>query len=374
MNTSRFLTLVGVAALALACGKDKQQSSAVAGVGGSTTAASNMAAGTAGNSNTPTNVAAGAGTNSNASGGVATTNAAGNASTGTTTSAVGPTATGGQGTQGSTAATIADCGQLADQACSTMASCAPAYLALAFGTQSQCAAAVSGACDHFSSLGRPLDFQGCANALNAPHCQAILTNPYLPKVCLMPRGANAAGAACGADSDCQSLLCNKKGATCGTCTARGARGASCTAPGECEPGLLCDGSKCVDTVGAGDPCDATVPLCSADTTCVNSTCQALGTAGATCNALTTNTCASAQGFVCASGTCAQMTILNEGQSCLNPEQTCNGMLYCTGTATAKTCVARASLGQDCSVAPCLLSLNCVNGLCSYEELNTCTGS
>jgi hypothetical protein len=268
------------------------------------------------------------------------------------------------------AAVPRNCSELGQLVCARFAACSPYDLEWQYGTQQECAGMISAACAYYEAKAKSIDMQACSDAMNAPQCQATLVSGGIPKVCRTPRGGKVGGAACGSDSDCQSLLCSKKG-ECGTCTPRDGRGASCVTSRDCEPGFLCNQGTCDVALAPGSACDANAPRCPGTIYCVNGQCKPLGGEGSSCDLV--QGCDEAHGIHCVNSICAATTLRGEGESCSTAvEAQCRGGLFCSGGAQ-RTCAVAAAAGEDCTTRLCKKPLVCLSGACSYEELNTCAG-
>jgi hypothetical protein len=264
------------------------------------------------------------------------------------------------------------CADMATRACDRLASCEPFRFGNDYGDAEACHSRLAGVCDHFAEADRPLDMAACAAAVDAPHCGAIAAYAGLPVVCRLPAGAAAGGVECGRDGDCQSLACSKKGA-CGVCTSRGEVGAACSKADDCDIGLVCNLGSCAAPVAPGDACHLMNDnRCPAGTFCVDEVCTAHGAAGDACGIL--QNCNAGLGFVCRNTECIQLTVAAEGEACGSaaPNTACGAGLVCAGPAEAPVCVRRHAVGEACSSrAECLVPLSCTDGVCSYEEPDTC---
>ena len=160
---------------------------------------------------------------------------------------------------------------------------------------------VEGVCQTIPVLGESCDYT-CSEGLL---CRTGVCAPF-------PVIGEACESLCTVDAVCRS----------GTCIARATVGEACE-PDSCEAGLRCIGGacavagqlgnacedstqcdyarclkgKCVLGGSAGDACGLAGEFCAADFQCVDGSCAALPTLGATCNA----TCA--DGFVCIANAC-----------------------------------------------------------------------
>lgn len=287
-----------------------------------------------------------------------------------------PTSTGGKpgnaaGSSG-TGNVPASCADMATRACERLASCEPFRFGNDYGDAEACHSMLAGICDHFAEAERPLDMAACLAAMDAPHCAAIAAYAGLPVVCRLPPGAAAGGVECGSDGDCRSLACSKKGA-CGECTERGAVGAACSKADECDIGLVCNLGSCAAPAAPGDACDLMNDnRCPAGTFCVDEVCKSNGAAGDACGLL--QTCNAGLGFVCRNTECIKLAVAAEGEACGSaaPDTACGAGLVCAGSAEEPVCVRRHPVGEACSSrAECLVPLSCTDGVCSYEEPDTC---
>jgi len=273
------------------------------------------------------------------------------------------------------------CDDLASLVCGSVDTCAPFFITIFFGDKSTCEAQVKDDCDYFGGAGSPLDMVACARALAAGNCHAVrtadLSKVGIPEVCLLPKGSQAAGTACGADTQCQSLACVGNGAInhyCGTCASSAAEGDVCGAMSVCDADLVCNLGTCSRPVVPGAPCDPSSDLaCPGGTSCVSGVCQPAGMAGATCGA-TSPPCDHAHGFGCMGSTCAAIAVATSGQAC-GPAAfaDCSGGLFCSGQ-TSTVCVAEHVIGGSCSGdagTSCVGAIRCNMGVCSYQPPDLC---
>src|SRR6478736_929250 len=260
------------------------------------------------------------------------------------------------------------CAELSQLACRKLAECSPFALSTSYGTEDACSTAVAAACAHFDASGAPLDRGSCADALNAPYCQGVLTSGGVPKACLQGPGKGAAGARCGRDADCRSLACDKK-SDCGQCVGYAVEGAACEASADCKFGLVCAGGHCGQPSAPGSKCDLSGSvLCSAGAFCVAGSCKPNGAAGQACDPF--DQCDSSHGLTCSNATCMPLNVAELGASCSSETNArCAGGTFC---GDAKTCEAAAAEGEPCSNSKkCQTTLTCVNGHCAYEVASTC---
>jgi hypothetical protein len=259
-----------------------------------------------------------------------------------------------------------NCAQLATLVCRHYAQCAPYYLPLDFGTESECVDRVRSICNHFQSGGTGLDMAACAGALQAPHCAGIAAARGVPAECLQPRGPQRAGSPCNWDFDCESLLCTGNGAGCGVCGSRRGDGEQCDDRNVCELDLACVGGMCVRAAGPGEACGPAVG-CVAGATCAQGACLAWGGIGATCSPAAP--CNGPHGAVCSNGTCVEALLADLGKPCGAEIVTnCRAGTFCG----AVSCEVAANLGAACGMGTsCSFPLFCANGVCSYEGTSVC---
>jgi hypothetical protein len=126
------------------------------------------------------------------------------------------------------------CADLARLVCGSVQTCAPFWLTINFGDSTTCVSRLNDVCNHAEGAGTPFDKAGCAQALAAPYCHAVLSADFerggIPDVCGHPRDDRAANASCGSFSECRSLSCAfQGGGLCGTCAGEAGRAHLATA-------------------------------------------------------------------------------------------------------------------------------------------------
>ena len=276
---------------------------------------------------------------------------------------------------GAVDADASPCGDFGRLVCGAVQTCAPFWLTTRFGDADACASGLAAACDQFAAAGTPLDEAGCARALAAPDCHAVLTadsdTAGIPALCLRPRGSRSAAASCGSFFECQSLSCAiAPGALCGVCLDESRQGEACDAgTAVCEADLVCNGATCVPPATPGSPCGGPDVRCPGGTSCSNGTCQPYGGAGAPCGPGAR--CDNAHGFACRASTCAPVTVAAAGQPC-GPAAfaQCGPGLFCYGSA----CVVSHGLGGSCGPdagTTCDIPYWCDSNVCTYMPPDLC---
>lgn len=286
-------------------------------------------------------------------------------------------AAGGDVPSGGTAGTggqvsAVSCAEIVGEVCSRLKGCVPLEFATQYGDEETCAAALEAQCQAFSGAASKVDLSACAAAIAAPDCHVINAYAGLPIMCQFPKGDRPGGTACGRNSDCASLACEKK-AGCGTCTERGAVDAPCDSVDACNWGLLCNVGKCAVPVKPGDSCDfASDNRCPGGTQCVEGQCKATGSEGDACGLLAS--CNAAAGYICSNAKCAALAVADEGDACSSaaPGSVCGYGLYCSAAGGNPACVARLDLGEPCEASSqCAAPLSCSSGQCGHQEPDTC---
>jgi hypothetical protein len=273
------------------------------------------------------------------------------------------------------------CSALANIVCEAVSSCAPFFLTIFFGDMDTCASSLGANCEHFQEVGQPLDMTACSQALAAPYCHAVLSAGLdfagVPELCSLPRGSASAGASCGADTDCESLVCVGKGLpqpdSCGSCAAAVGDGGSCDSAHVCTPDLVCNVTTCAAPAMPGSSCNKSSNLrCPGGTACVGGICQPHGSLDASCDNATGELCDEAHGLACKASACAEVVVASEGQPCgATAFADCAGGLFCHPSTSA--CVAESSLGGSCGDGgtSCLSPIYCNAGVCAYLPNDTC---
>ena len=213
-------------------------------------------------------------------------------------------------------------------------------------------------------------FTQCLIRTSATRCNTALFDP----ACLTRfTGAVADTAGCLADIDCASpdAACTTTGleaCSVGACTRKFRDGENCQLFASCEPGLRCNGTKCV-TGDIGTSCTkGSVNNCDFGTFCDPATlkCKATLATGAACTSLLQcggdESCVGLSVSSSDPGHC--MRVSHPGDHC---DQLCYGNLYCD--SGSGTCKPLPVLGQTCSLQiPCAgANTICNSGLCSLRS-------
>lgn len=233
------------------------------------------------------------------------------------------------------------------------------------------AAAVTALCNATAAASgvgyTPANVQACADAITADSCDEIIAHG-LPSACSIP-GSLANGAACGADSQCQSAFCPHGRDTCGTCAAMPAEGGACV-NGQCPMSMNCEAGACVTKRGAGAGCTDSTP-CAGGFACVSGTCQT-AMAGTQCDKIG-DICNLTEPSVCnGQKVCEKLTVANPGEACgIVQKVVCGGGATCTKDSMG-TCALPKSNGQACASSDdCESLLACIGGTCQTFDPATC---
>jgi hypothetical protein len=279
------------------------------------------------------------------------------------------------------------CADYAKASCTQANTCAPFSLTVSFGDEATCEQRQALGCTpllgiHGSSL-TPAALDACAQAIMGETCLQYLDN-HQPAACNF-QGTLAAGAACGAGSQCESGYCKlASGSSCGTCATQTSK---CTVDGDCASDTFCYEGPCVTPASPPTMCNNNAPnICVRTLVCLGEqeadsglgACGMPGMVGAACQ--DDGDCAGGIGIVCdiAQQMCVAAQKATAGQSC----GVVNGALvYCTGGAACAnlmkvndagvpvegTCHPSAADG-----APCGTGVNCTLPATCSPKTFTCT--
>src|SRR6478736_1802769 len=358
-----WLSVVGVGLLQIACGGSGSSDLGDRAAAGSSSLAGNAEQGTAGVSPAGSAGGGGGGNTAGGTGG----GGAGNTAGGTGGGGAGNTA--GRAGGGAAGSMPTSCSDFATLVCSNFGSCAPIYLAEQLGSLASCVTNLTGVCDHFASVGKPINVARCIGAVAAPDCNGINAERALPDACLEPPGPQAVGASCASNSDCESLLCVDNESACGKCAARGVLGKPCSSGSPCELNLVCDRGTCATPSARDATCDPAKELrCPNGTYCGTAgVCKSWGGAGEPCD--TARPCDGPHGFFCANGQCVTIKVAAENEACGIPALAgCQAGTMCKGSI----CVKTSELGGSCGTGTgCSFPLWCSSLTCSYEGTPSC---
>lgn len=304
------------------------------------------------------------------------------ACSGSTTSVGGGSSDGG--VDGSTVTADQAATDAANAYCSRAQACAPAYVTIGFGDVATCAARlkqvllpVFGA-DGASST--PAQTEACAEVIPSMSCGDLLGRK-MPDACKTLPGTLADGAACSADSQCKGTRCKvASSAVCGTCTEPAAAGAACGVDDDCQPGMKCLNSVCVQYGDENALCDANHP-CRPDLGCKSGMCTTPAAAGAACQS--SDECDVLHGIVCnpltkqcdalsfAGPSAACGLVNNHLVECTGPGGLCKGV---TAPSYQGTCVPFAMDGASCDPTNgplCDVGAVCAGGTCQLPDPAKC---
>ena len=291
------------------------------------------------------------------------------------------------------------CTDVSQDRCMQLATCSAADLSKRWTDLASCEDREKLACLEAQAAPKtaatPATVEACANALTTQACDAFLSGVASPAECLPHMGPIANGAACSTAAQCASGFCAvATTALCGTCADQPVAGASC-ATSRCGPTMVCVKStmQCQVPVAANGTCSAAQP-CGQGLACVGAmpsvsgTCTAqVASIGAACDSrrVTAPDCNGAAGLACDATTdqCVTQPVVPAGMPCgvINRvDVACAAGATCTGTGTAKTCVAPAADGAACDTAAgpdCEFPARCVPtgtgtaGVCSLPGSTSC---
>ncbi|MFI5297959.1 MAG: hypothetical protein ACHREM_07655 [Polyangiales bacterium] len=288
------------------------------------------------------------------------------------------------------------CTQLAAAYCAKLASCAPFFVNLDYGTDDNCRSrfhdqcVANGTAPNGGDIGE--NFQTCALAAPGITCNNLYADT-LPQACLPVPGKGANGAACTDSSQCQSTFCALgDNSACGVCLDPPAAGSPCAAGATCPHGLTCASGNCVAKGLAGAKCSDAAP-CIANLECFNGTCTALGAAGEACDiqGKTAVSCDITNSLFCNPTTSKCAPIVPDGalgavcgfSATTGKLTTCGATSYCkanAGSTTVGVCVLRSPDNGACTsdailgVGPCTPPARCVSGTCVQPVPSACSGS
>ena len=279
------------------------------------------------------------------------------------------------------------CGQFAQLFCARLGDCAPFAVALLYGDATTCVTRSKLGCtmdQEITDITRTAtDIVACAAAASGASCDDLLAG-ILPAACQPKPGTRINGQGCGSNLQCMSTLCEKPRTDCGTCAPRAAVNGDCTGDDGCTMGLVCANKKCQTPGTSGATCDANHP-CRGNLYCSNNgnVCATRsGVAGTAC-AGDTSICDLPHGFGCnvlsMNPSCVAVSVATGGNACgfMNGALTlCELNNSCAGATIARpsgTCPNPAGDGQTCGDAShCLSPASCVNGLCRFPSVGSCT--
>jgi len=288
-------------------------------------------------------------------------------------------ADGGSGVTNAMAASDA-----ANAYCARAASCAPAYVTIAYGTTDECvqrlgASLLQGITANGSNE-TPSIVEECTTAITNASCSDLLGR-NLPAVCTPPAGSLADGTACAEDSQCSGGRCHiAAGTVCGTCGEPSNAGTACSQDDDCANGMKCSAanSTCQPYGAMGAACDAD-RVCNPTYACVNGTCGAPGVANTPCT--TSDECDELHGIFCDGTKCTSVGFAPAAGACglvsgvltlcEGPAGDCQGVAAPTYRGT---CVAAAADGAACDATNgpmCTAPAVCVNSVCELPDPTMC---
>lgn len=326
-----------------------------------------------------------------------TESGSGASSSATTTGAGGATTTSTSTTTTTTSTTSTSvtkptaeeaCAAYWEAACTEYATCFPTSSLIYFGDHANCLARMTAACTSgFSAPGTtsdPAQTAACASALVGLPCAQytqLLAREIDLGVCSGAPGALADGAACGAASQCASLVCDvPTDQPCGQCAA-GQLGDPCDGSKGCEIGLRCAQGTCVSPGQFSEACNPSKP-CSAIFYCTAGACADRLPEGSMCNPTAFDSPCQ-PGLTCnpLSKKCETFDAVPLGATCGlgadNKLDYCQHGTYCKLTSATKgTCVGAIADGQACQpqpsgFEPCTYPSRCFQGVCRYPDAAAC---
>lgn len=291
---------------------------------------------------------------------------------------------GGSGGQGGTGG--GSTGSTPEQACTAYATalCNRVDVCIPYGTKAfsgdvaTCISRFKLSC--IPALGVPTtgatvaNLNACAATLGTASCSSIREGTAACQY----RGTQAAGTACGSNSQCASAYCKyTTSPSCGVCANRVSNGGQCSSPADCIDGSGCSNGVCRAKGGAGAICGSTAP-CGDGLWCASGQCApSATTAGSTCDFNDVDSCDYLSGLFCNSqDRCAAILLAGAGQQCGVSN---TSVVFCSynGTCTSNTngvCVAVVPDGQACNASQsknCLDPAICSNGICTIVDPSSC---
>jgi len=217
----------------------------------------------------------------------------------------------------------------------------------------------------------PAQLEACAQAVGAESCADALDNAQ-PAACQV-MGTLANGAVAGSSLQCQAGYCPPvSGSACCQCTARVGVGSACMVDQDCTSGLVCPNNACTQPAGPGAACSSSQP-CMQTLACIGGTCQTPAMNGAPCQTTfecdlphggycNSQTMKCAQAQTAAGGSpCGYVggnfVACAAGGSCVN------------GTCVAPASDGASCDPQN--GPPCLQPAQCVNGKCMLPSPSMC---
>lgn len=256
----------------------------------------------------------------------------------------------GAGTDGGAVGGVNDgCSAIAAAVCEARLSCRPHYLQVDYGTLAVCVARETLRCHRLAAAvgagGLTATVDACVKAVAAAPCDLVAPGA-LPR-CTWRPGKRAAGAGCGADSQCIGLVCIKKGSGCGTCAGVAGLGEVC-AVGQCAPT-----AACAAVAGVGPRCVAKRPI------------------GGACNDNAVFESECAHGLWCRGGVCAAEATVPGGGCATSDGARCSHELGFTCDQNVETCVeaAMSPPGKSCNVTGISAGVvsECFDGRCLNQN-------
>lgn len=264
------------------------------------------------------------------------------------------------------------CNSVASTECNKIEQCAPAAMQEAYGDVQTCITRVTLGCKIFTAAPggsmSSAQLSTCSSSISQMDCTAILSGNFHPAGC-PTAGTLANGAACFADSQCQSGYCNTGSQNCGTCAGGNVKaGSPCTANTDCQGNLACINKSCAQPVASGGSC-STISDCASGLACVSGKCGAPLTLGQPCTA---GECG-IDAYCGSQKTCEKLQVAASGQPC----GIVNGnVIQCSGGGSCNipqgkqqgTCAAPIADGAKCDATNpnCLSPAQCINGTCSVS--------
>jgi hypothetical protein len=282
---------------------------------------------------------------------------------------------------------LAFCDAYAARRCERLFACVPLYAQDVYGDSSTCTERFETGCRIEGVLVATGRNRASSDACLAAMSSATCDDVFLQGVdACQFKGSLAAGAACGADSQCASGFCRTPETSfCGVCAELAGEGAVCESDSACQSPLLCsEAGRCAKAGGEGATCSETAPCNWASFYCSNGdgTCKRYGTAGGACNEAGPDISAPCDwGLTCrpgGTGTCQPNRTVPAGQACGaagpgEPFVSCHGSASCIDNV----CQAPGKDGEACTVSPlgdspgCLPPAICLAGICRLPDPAAC---
>lgn len=282
------------------------------------------------------------------------------------------------------------CEQILTATCERWQTCVPEYFQVMYGTVENCKAADLPICIQLRSLPgqnwTSVAFGNCTDSIRSMTCDQFYVVRMDGRLCDVPAGSFANGAACLDSAQCQSRACSGNLYSCGVCVAQVGVGEECQASDSCPRPQICLpktdrlASVCTTRTPIGERCDSHT-WCAVDTICQNGTCAAHMGLGDECDEASGQSfCDSMRGLACNPTThrCETYLASNAGEPCGQVNDThrdCTfGSVCQLESTTTGTCHPQVVTGQACNDSMgsiCYDYDECANGVCTPRPIRSC---